>query len=153
MKKILFISLLCWTTVCTQAQCDKNLLDKATENAGANVVLMRDFKANIEEASRRNPLPSVKYSLLLQKNIQYQFNWATDSLQGEKPLIQLFDHSNLLKSSWNNQGNIDSSIIHYRCDRTGNYQLVISILSGKAACVAAVMSIEPDSALPAHANQ
>lgn len=141
---VLIISLLWWIDV--QAQCDKNLVQKATEQVGKDEVLVRDFKVKLKDGDRKNPSPSGRYTVLMQKGISYKFNVVGANENQEVPVIQLYDKSNLLASSFDFEMNRNDSSFQYLCQRTGDYQVILFFRNRKAGCLAGVMSMIVDSA-------
>lgn len=143
MKTIVsIVALLLWISAITNAQCDRTLVQKATEQAGKDAVLVRDFKVKLKEGDKRNPFPSGRYTVLMQKGISYRFNVAGAVENQEAPILQLYDKSNLLATSMDQATNT----FQYECQRTGDYQVVLSFRNSKAGCAAGVMSMVVDSA-------
>src|SRR6266540_422495 len=92
MKTIVsIVALLLWISAITYAQCDRTLVQKATEQAGKDAVLVRDFKVKLKEGDKRNPFPSGRYTVLMQKGISYRFNLAGAVENQDAPVLQLYD--------------------------------------------------------------
>ena len=143
---VLIISLLWWINAVTSAQCDRTLVQKATEMAGKDAVLVRDFKVKLKEGDKRNPSPSNRYTVLMQKGISYRFNVVGATENQEAPVLQLYDKSSLLASSYDFDKKQNISNFQYQCQRTGDYQVVLSFHNSKGGCAAGVMSMVVDSA-------
>lgn len=147
MKAILWIiSLLWWINVCIQAQCDKTLVVKATEQAGKDAVLVRDFKVKLKEGDKRNPSPASRFSVLMQQGIVYRFNVVGAAENPEVVMLQLYDKSSLLGSTFDFDKVLNIGNFQYQCQRTGDYQVVLSFRNSKAGCAAGIMSMVVDSA-------
>lgn len=150
---MLIINLLIWFHVLSQAQCDKSLVLKATEQAGKDVVLVRNFKVKLKEGDKRNPSPSSRFTVLMQKDISYRFTILGASENAEHPVLQLYDKSNLLGSTFDNNQNKNMNSFLYLCPRTGDYQVIVNFHNGKAGCAAGVMAMVIDSAFLASRNE
>jgi hypothetical protein len=142
-----------WFHVLSQAQCDKSLVLKATEQVGKDVVLVRNFKVKLKEGDKRNPSPSSRYTVLMQKDISYRFNILGATENTEIPVLQLYDKSNLLGSTFDVSQNKNLNDFIYQCSRTGDYQVIVNFRNGKAGCAAGVMAMVIDSAFLASRNE
>jgi len=142
----LAISLLGWISAVIQAQCDKTLVQKATELTSKDAVLVRNFKVKLKEGDKRNPSPSSKFSVLMQKDILYRFNVVGALENAEDAVLQLYDKSNLLGSTFDFDKGADLNNFSYQCPRTGDYQVIVTFRKGRAGCAAGVMSMVVDSA-------
>jgi hypothetical protein len=140
---ILIVVLLLWTNSYLRSQCNESLVQKATEQVGKDAVLVRDFKVKLKEASRKNPSPSSHFSVLMQKDITYRFNLLNAVEFDGKAMLQLYDKSNMLGSTYNE----NAGTFQYKCPRTGNYQVLITFVDGKAGCAAGIMSMVLDSSM------
>jgi len=150
---VLILSLLWWSNAFIKAQCDRTLVQKATEQAGKDAVLVRDFKVKLKEGDKRNPSPSSRFTVLMQNGISYKFNIVGSTENSEVPVLQLYDKSNLLASTFDFDKKLNGNNFLYQCSRTGDYQVILSFRNGKAGCAAGLMSMMVDSAfLSAHAQ-
>ena len=148
MKKIVLIAVvLLWTNNYLRSQCNESLVQKATEQVGKDAVLVRDFKVRLKEGSKRNPSPAGHFSVLMQKDINYRFNILNAAEFDGKAMLQLYDKSNILGSTYNSNINQNNGSFQYKCPRTGNYQVMITFIDGKAGCAAGIMSMVLDSAM------
>ncbi|HEY4788398.1 MAG TPA: GldM family protein [Bacteroidales bacterium] len=150
---VLMINLLWWINLLTQAQCDKTLVQKATEQAGKDVVLVRDFKVKLKEGDKRNPAPVSRFSVLMQDGVTYRFNVIGASENAEPAILQLYDKSDLLGSTFDFDKGLNVTNFQYPCIRTGNYQVILSFRNNKAGCAAGIMTMVLDSAFMASRNQ
>jgi len=148
MKKIVLITIvLLWTSSLARSQCNETLVQKATEQVGKDAVIVRDFKVKLKEGNKRNASPAGHFSVLMQKDITYRFNILNAEEFESKGVLQLYDKSNMLGSTFDANINQNNGNFQYKCPRTGNYQVMITILDGKAGCAAGLMSMVIDSAL------
>ena len=135
------------------AQCGDETYEFALAQAGKDIVLVRDFKVKLNDGSKRNPTPSSRFNVLMQKGITYRFTISKDKDSDIEPILQLFDRSNLLASSYDVQTNKSRVNFDYLCSRTGNYQVFISMLNSKSGCAVGLMSMVIDSAFYAQGNK
>jgi len=150
---VLIISLLWWSNWITQAQCDKTLVQKASEQMGKEGVLVRNFKVKLKEGDKRNPSPSSRFSVLMQKDISYRFCIVGATENAESAVLQLYDRSNLLGSTYDFDKTYNAGNFSYQCPRTGDYQVIVTMRNGKAGCAAGIMSMVVDSAFLSSRNQ
>jgi hypothetical protein len=152
MKKIaIWVVLLALGYYSGQAQCGEETYELALAQAGKDVVLVRDFKVRLKEGNKRNPIPSSRFSVLMQKGLTYRFTLSKDKYSIVEPVLQLFDRNELLGSTYKQGKDYDK--FEYICARTGNYQVLISVLEGKAGCAIGLMSMVIDSAFYAQGNK
>src|SRR5512133_3847317 len=84
-------------------QCNEQMYELALAQAGNDVVLVRDFKVKLSEGTKRNPSPSSRFSVLMQKGITYRFSISKDKLSASGPILQLYDRSEQLASTYDKQ--------------------------------------------------
>jgi hypothetical protein len=148
MKKIVLIAaVLLWTSSFLRGQCNESLVQKATEQVGKDAVLVRDFKVKLKEGSKKNASPAGHFSVLMQKDINYRFNILNAAEFDGKAMLQLYDKSNILGSTYNSDINQNAGSFQYKCPRTGKYQVMITFVDGKAGCAAGIMSMVLDSSM------
>lgn len=148
MKRIVLIAVvLLWANSLVRSQCNQSLVKKATEQVGKDAVLVRDFKVKLKEGSKRDPAPASHFSVLMQKDITYLFNLLNAIEFDGKAILQLYDKSNILGSTYDPNINQNKGNFQYKCSRTGNYQVMITFIDGKAGCVAGIMSMVIDSSM------
>ena len=135
------------------AQCGEETYQFALAQAGNDIVLVRDFKVKIKEGTRRNPTPSSRFNVLMQKGLTYRFTISKNKSEIIEPILQLFDRNELLGSTYDTQTSKNIEKFEYLCTRTGNYQVFISIRESKAGCAVGLMSMVIDSAFYAKGNK
>jgi hypothetical protein len=134
------------------AQCNEEMYQLALSQVGKEVVLVRDFKVKLREGNKRNPSPASKFSVLMQNGITYRFSIAKDKTSTVEPVLQLFDKNELLFTTFDvKQG---KSVVNYDylCNRTGSYQVILSMHENKAGCAIGIMAMVADSAFYAQGN-
>ena len=147
MKKILWLIITIMINYSTVfSQCGEDTYMEVMAKAGKNVVLVRDFKVHMRPGNKRNPSPTIKYSVLMQKGLSYRFNIEGDKHSITQPVMQLSDRNNELGSTFDYTKGTNVGTFTYSCPRTGNYQVLISMRDGKAGCAVGLMSMLIDSA-------
>lgn len=134
-------------------QCNEQMYELALAQAGKDVVLIRDFKVKLSEGTKRNPSPSSKFSVLMQKGITYRFTVSKNSMSATEPILQLFDRGELLASNYDARLAKTSDRFDFLCSRTGNYQVIISMRENKEGCAVGIMGMIADSAFYAQGNK
>lgn len=134
-------------------QCNEQMYELALAQAGKDVVLVRDFKVKLSEGTKRNPSPSSKFSVLMQKGITYRFTVSKNRMSATEPILQLFDRGELLASTYDARLAKTSDRFDFLCNRTGNYQVIVSMHESKEGCAIGIMGMVADSAFYAHGNK
>jgi hypothetical protein len=134
------------------AQCEDATYELAVAKAGKDIVLVRDFKVKLREGNKRNPSPSSRFSVLMQKGLTYRFTISKDNTSAIDPILQLFDRGELLASTFEPKTNKNMERFEFKCQRTGNYQVLISMREAKASCAIGLMAMVTDSAFYAQGN-
>jgi hypothetical protein len=134
------------------AQCGDDTYELALAKTGNDAVLVRDFKVKLREGNKRNPSPTGRFSVLMQKGLTYRFTISKDKLSTVEPILQLLDRNEILGTTFdaNTAKNIEK--FEYQCSRTGNYQVIISIHEANAGCCIGLMAMVTDSAYYAQGN-
>lgn len=152
-KALLGIAALFLTCNISFAQCNEQMYELALSQVGNDVVLVRDFKVKLREGTKRNPSPSSRFSVLMQKGITYRFTISKDKLSTSEPILQLYDRSELLASTFDKQKKTTADRFDFLCNRTGNYQVIISMRENKEGCAVGIMGMVADSAFYAQGNK
>ena len=122
-------------------QCSGKLLEVAAAHSGTDALFIRDFPVKLEEGSFKKPSPVARFQVLLTEGIRYRFNLVNANDFEGKAIMQLYDRTKLLGSSFNLETKSDSQAFEYLCDRTGTYQVLMSFFEGKRGCAVGIMSM------------
>jgi hypothetical protein len=152
MKKNIIWVLLMLVNVSGYAQCDEKMYELTTAKAGKDVVLVRDFKVTLKEGNKRNPSPTSKFSVLMQKGLTYRFIISKDKSSLVDPILQLMDRNEILETTFDSKNNRNLEHFEYQCSRTGTYKVFISINESRAGCGIGLMAMVTDSAYYAQGN-
>ncbi|MBN2611837.1 MAG: hypothetical protein JXB00_09810 [Bacteroidales bacterium] len=141
MKKCLLIIFSLVAGITVSAQCDSRLVEKAASQSGTDALYIRDFKVKLEEGTMNRPSPVGRFQVYLNKGIHYRFNVANAAEFEGEAILQLYDRSRLIGSTYDTGKKIDKKMFDYLCEKNGNYQVLMSFREGKSGCAAAVMSM------------
>lgn len=123
------------------AQCNEIQVEEAASKAGSNAIFLREFKAHLPEGTIKNPAPIKKINIILNKNVQYRFTVADSKSYNGRMLLQLFNKGELLGSTFDVYSKLEKPYFDFRCQKTGNYQILLSFREGIEGCGAGVMSM------------
>ncbi len=143
MKYICLLSLIIFCLCHGQAiaQCNNTLVDKAVSQSGANAVYLRDFKVRLDETRQTKTIPSVKYPVLLSRDMKYRFNVCNAEEFEGKVLLQLYLKDKLIGSTFDTQSSTDLQRFDFECNKSETYEIVMSFDQGKAGCAVGVLSM------------
>jgi hypothetical protein len=152
MKPKIVVFLILAVVICNiaGAQCGDALVERAISELNKNNLFIKEFKVKLKEGTARNPMPSGKFTAFLQENNHYRFTVSNASEFEGKAILQLSKASNLLGSSYDEETGTDYRTFDFNCSQSGNYQVVMSFVDGKAGCAVGLLSVVlPDSLLNA----
>ncbi|MFO7656577.1 MAG: GldM family protein [Bacteroidales bacterium] len=141
MKKIVLIIFSLAIGLTVYAQCDSRLLEQAASQSGTDALFIRDFKVKLEKGTMKRPSPTGRFQVYLNAGIHYRFNVANASEYEGEAILQLYDRSRLSGSTYDTENRIDKKMFDFICEKSGNYQVLMSFNEGKSGCAAAVMSM------------
>jgi len=142
MKKIgtlvltIFISMLSYNVL---AQCGDELVDDCASDIG-DATYLKDFRVKLEKAEKNKPAPVQRISVVLNKGTTYKFNICDAPEYDGKAIIQLYDTSRLLGSSFNMNSGTLYEEFKLNCTKTGVYYIFVSFQDGNEGCAAAILS-------------
>ena len=149
MKTLLIIvSLLTGAAVAeTAAQCNSKLTEQAASMSGKETIVIREFKIKLEEGNMDKPMPVGRYAVMLNEGMHYRITLVNSALSEGRGVVQLYDRTLLLGSTYNAASDKDYETFDFICSKTKTYQVLAFFREGKPGCMAAVLSmILPDSA-------
>ncbi len=149
MKTLLIIvSLLTGAAVAeTAAQCNSKLAEQAASMSGKETIVIREFKIKLEEGNMDKPMPVGRYAVMLNEGMHYRITLVNSALSEGRGVVQLYDRTLLLGSTYNAESGKDYETFDFICSKTKTYQVLAFFREGKPGCMAAVLSmILPDSA-------
>ena len=122
------------------AQSDDALVMACSEAAGDDANYLKDFIVVLDAASPGDKYPTQKYSMVLSKNTEYRFSICTSPDSEGRGIIQLFDSSRLLGSSFNPATGKEYPQFDFKCQKTGVYHVFISFQDGKSGKAVGILS-------------
>lgn len=140
-KVFIIISILLFYTL-SYGQCNEKLIDIAvSQNRGATY--LKDFKVKLPATPKNKPRAIAKYQIVLNGGNHYRFN-VTKAKEFEGiPIIQLFEGSKLLGTSYISSKDKDYKMFDFICQKTATYQIFISFKDGNSGCAAGILSLVP----------
>ncbi len=128
------------------AQCNNKLVEQAASKNEPNAIIIKEFKVKLEEGSMNKPMPVGRYSVLLNEGMQYRFTLANASGFEGQGVLQLYDKTVLLGSTYNAETGEDHQQFDFVCKKTKTYQVLAFFREAKPGCMAGVLAlIMPDS--------
>jgi hypothetical protein len=141
MKKFIIICAVCMFigSALIQAQDISQLTAQCAGNAG-EVMYLKDFPVKLDQGTPGGAPPTARFALLLNKSIVYRFSICTAPNSEGEAVLQLFDLSTLLGSTFINATGKTYPSFDFKCQKTGVYHVFISFKEGKAGEGVGVMS-------------
>lgn len=125
----------------TLAQSSDKLVDICVSKLGTSCTYLKEFKIKLEKAKKNEPAPVTRYAVVLNKGTQYRFSVCSSEEFEGKAVIQLYDTSRLLGSSYNMAtGKLYEGFI-FVCKKTSAYHLFFSFKGGEAGCAVGILSM------------
>lgn len=122
-------------------QCNQELIEIAAEEAGSNAIYIRDFKVKLSKGTMDEPNPTGKFSVYLNKDVNYRFSIANAAEFDGKAFVELFRKGQSFASNHSGAGEEYKGSFDFNCHKSGMYQLRINFGSGKQGCAAVVVSM------------
>ena len=143
MKKIIFVILIPLFAINTHifAQCGDELVDICVSKLGTSCTYLKEFKIKLKKAKKNEPAPVARFSVVLNKGTHYRFSVCSAEEFEGKAVIQLYDTSRLLGSSYNMAtGKLYDGFV-FVCKKTSAYHLFFSFKEGKEGCAVGILSM------------
>ena len=141
MKKILFVLILFAAGSIVNAQCNKDLLDKAKAMIEDNEVYINNFKVKLEKADINEPAPVAKFSHNFEASHKYVFRILNDQEEyNSVGIFRLFEDNTLLATNYVKKTNKAYKKLTFKCTKTGNYKILMTFQDGQAGCAVLIVS-------------
>ncbi len=146
MNRIIITSLIIFSALFlfsfdTKAQCNEQLVHECALTVGDNATYMKDFRVKLKRGRRGKPAPVARFSVVLNKGVQYRFNLCKAvEFEGE-PVLQLYDTNRLLGSTIDITTGDEYKSFDFICQKSAIYQVFISFKEGKEGCAVGILSI------------
>ena len=141
MKRLILIWIVSVIGVNIYSQCNSRLMERAAAQSGTDALYIRDFRIKLDEGTMKKPSPVGRFQVFLNEGIRYRFNVANATEYEGKAILQLYDRSRMLGSTFDTEQKDDKQLFDYVCDKTGSYQVLMSFSEGKKGCAVGVMSM------------
>ncbi len=140
MRKLFLIISISFLYTLSFGQCNEKLIDIAvSQNRGATY--LKDFKVKLPATPKNKPIAIAKYQIVLNGGNHYRLNIAKASEFEGTPIIQLYEGSKLLGTSYLTSKDKDYKMFDFLCQKTATYQIFISFKDGSAGCAAGILSL------------
>jgi len=140
MKKIFFILTMIFFVTLSFSQCNEKLIDIAvSQNRGATY--LKDFKVKLPATPKNKPRAIAKFQIVLNGGNHYRFNISKAKEFNGIPIIQLYEGSKLLGTSYLTSKQKDYKMFDFLCQKTGTYKIFISFKDGASGCAAGILSL------------
>lgn len=83
--------------------------------------------------------PFAKYTMMLSKKTVYRFSVCASDEPGSLPVLQLYNNSTLVASTYNPESGKNLTSFDFVCNKTDVYHLIISYQDGKKGNALAVL--------------
>ncbi len=141
MKNIIVIILLAiFSSIKVQAQMDEALVRECAKSVAGDATYLKDFVVDLGPAEADGRPPQAKYSMILQKNNEYNFTICNSDTKPGKGVIQLFDTNRLQGSSFIETTGKDFGGFNFKCQKTGVYHLWIFFQNGEPGLAVSIVS-------------
>jgi len=121
-------------------QSEDALVKACSAAAGEEATYLKDFIVKLDASAAGEKYPTAKYSMVLSKNTEYKFSICSAPESQGKGIIQLFDSSRLLGSSFNAATGKEYPGFNFKCQKTGVYHVFISFQEGKTGKAVGILS-------------
>lgn len=113
------------------AQSEEALLEINGKKANANgkVTYQSDFKIKLMEGT---PAPQSKFTILLNKNVQYRFVIVSSRDLPGQGMFKLLDNSKVVINSYMEATDNIMTVVDFNCTKTGPYHLFCEFKDGMA---------------------
>lgn len=141
-KRYIGLIVFCLLTLITAyTQCNQHLVEIAAEQAGANAIYIRDFKVKLSKGDMKNPTPTGKFPVYLNKGVNYRFTVANASEYNGLAYVELMRRGQKYADNYLSTEEGYSTTFDFSCERSASYQLMLNFGAGSEGCAAVVMSL------------
>lgn len=140
-NKVLIVSLLTlflgvFASNAAKAQTEDELVEMCGMLA-KGATYLKDFKIKLDAG---DPPPEAKYSLVLTKDTKYRFAICNSKDLPGKVVLQLFDNTRLLGTTYIVASGKDTPIFDLTCQKTGVYHLKFYFKDGQSGLAVGTLS-------------
>jgi hypothetical protein len=121
------------------AQCGTSFIDDCASDLG-NAIYLKDFKVELPKVAKKQPAPVKRFAIVLNAGTTYKITACNAPEYDAASIIQVYDNSRLLGSSFNMQTGKIYKDFMMQCSRTGVYYVFVSFQDGKEGCSSAILS-------------
>lgn len=123
------------------AQCTEVPKAMLEQQNGLDALLISDYQVRLKEGTIKRPVRVRRIEVDLEANIKYRFTlYQPDSLSQEA-VLQLYDHSELLATSYDRVAGTDLGQFEFVSEEDVTLQMVMSSKAGKRICATALFSM------------
>jgi hypothetical protein len=122
------------------AQIEEALVRDCAASTGDDATYLKDFVADLGPADPDGKAPSAKFSMVLSKNNVYKFTICNSDTKPGRGIIQLYDTTRLLGSTFNSASGKDYRSFTFKCQKTGVYHIFISFQDGEPGLSVGILS-------------
>ena len=127
----------CFTMVSMVQSDRKERVQDCAGKAGDGAIYLKEFVVSLPKGEKGERPPMFRQAVILRGNNIYRFNLCNDKGQA---IMRVYDSSNMLISSYDNQTNKEYNPINFLCRKTGQYNIIITFREGKAGEAVGIMS-------------
>jgi len=138
---LLFPVLLIFSTTEVKAQCNSSLATECSANLGEDATYLKELRARLKARKKGQQKPVARFSLLLNKGNHYRFNVCNAEEFESKAVLQLYDKTKLLGTSYFAKTGKHYPYFDFICPKTGVYKVLISFDEGKEGCAVGILSL------------
>lgn len=145
MKKIIYIflitALIVFSKTNATAQCNSTLVTVCSAEIGDGATYLKELRAKLQAHKNGQQKPVARYSLLLNKGNHYRFNVCGAQEFDSEPILQLYDKSKLLGSTYFAKNDKHYPAFDFVCSKTGVYKVLVSFTEGDEGCAVGILSL------------
>lgn len=123
------------------AQCNSTLVTVCSAEIGEDATYLKELRAKLQAHKKGQQKPVARYSLLLNKGNHYRFNVCGAQEFDSEPILQLYDKSKLLGSTYYAKTDRHYPAFDFICPKTGVYKVLVSFTEGKEGCAVGILSL------------
>ena len=138
---LLFPVLLIFSNTEVKAQCNSSLVTVCSAKLGDDATYLKELRARLKAHQKGQQKPVARFSLLLNKGNHYRFNVCNAEEFESKAVLQLYDKTKLLGTSFFAKTGKHYPYFDFICPKTGVYKVLISIDEGKEGCAVGILSL------------
>lgn len=135
--KLLLILLIPIAAIALDQTEREDIIQDCLTISGDDAIYLRDFDITLPEADSGQRAPIYRQAIILRSKNIYRFTLC--SQQGQA-ILRLYDSNNLLLSTLDPQSDQVFNPINFLCNKTGQYNIMISFRDGLAGQAVGVMS-------------